>query len=165
MAISPGDWVAGKPGVSNSRGVRHALDRLLATEVILPVWDAVRGQGATAQYRVAAFAAIRLLDYRLGGQSRIRAQFLGLVDCGAVNRAPEVDAGSDRTVTWGEPLELIGTMRDDGLPPSAEISLHLEPGQRAGHGDLRNAHSPGYPSFSSICPASTRSGSRSPIPN
>lgn len=35
--VSVGDWVRGSAGVSNSRGVRDALDRLMAVESIVPV--------------------------------------------------------------------------------------------------------------------------------
>jgi PKD repeat protein len=120
---SPGNWVSGKPGVSNSRGVRDALDALLDRDAVVPVWDAVRGKGAHAQYRIVAFARIRLLDYRLGGRGRIRARFLGFVHSEEANRPPTVDAGSDQTAWLGEPIEIEGTAHDDGLPPGATLSI------------------------------------------
>ncbi len=121
--ISPGDWVSGKPGVSNSRPVRDALDLLLETDALVPVCDDVRGKGAHTQYHIVAFARIRLLEYRLGGQSRITARFLGLASWNEDNRAPIVDAGSDQTVQWDEPLELIGNAHDDGLPAGADLTF------------------------------------------
>src|SRR5688572_15069518 len=54
--ISVGDWIQGKPGVSNSKNVRDALDALKAIDVTVPVWDQTRGQGANAAYRVSGFA-------------------------------------------------------------------------------------------------------------
>jgi hypothetical protein len=46
--VSVGDWVPGKPGVSNSRAVRDALDRLKTIDATLPVWDAAAGTGSGA---------------------------------------------------------------------------------------------------------------------
>ena len=43
--VSVGDWVRGKPGVSNSSTVRDALDNLEDYEIVVPVWDQVRGDG------------------------------------------------------------------------------------------------------------------------
>jgi hypothetical protein len=80
-ALSVGDWVQGAPGVSNSSQVRAALDTLKALDIVVPVWDAATGTGNNTAYRVAAFARIRLLDYRLPGQNRISARFLAYADC------------------------------------------------------------------------------------
>jgi hypothetical protein len=59
--INIGDWVQGKPGVSNSKNVRDALDALKTVDITVPVWNQTRGQGANADYRVSAFARVRLL--------------------------------------------------------------------------------------------------------
>lgn len=80
--VSVGDWVTGKPGVSNSRGVRDALDELEDYEITVPVWDNARGQGSQAAYHVSGFARVRLIGYRLPNQNRISAVFLGFVNCG-----------------------------------------------------------------------------------
>ena len=90
--LSVGDWVQGKPGVSNSKNVRDALDALKAVDIVVPVWDQTRGQGNNADYRVAAFARMRLIGYNLPGQSRITARFLGYASCGQENQAPLVQA-------------------------------------------------------------------------
>lgn len=82
--ISVGDWIQGSPGVSNSKNVRDALDALKTMDIAVPVWDAVRGQGDNADYRVTAFARIHILDYQLPGQNRISARFLGYTCEGAV---------------------------------------------------------------------------------
>ena len=79
--VSVGDWVQGKPGVSNSNGVRDALNDLEDYEIVVPVWDQVRGQGSQAAYHVCAFARMRILGYRLPSQNRISALFLGYVNC------------------------------------------------------------------------------------
>jgi len=78
---SVGDWVHGRPGVNNSPAIRQALDALKERDIDVPVWDAVRGQGAGTQYRIARFAKIRLLDYRLPGQQRISARLIAVDDC------------------------------------------------------------------------------------
>ena len=98
--VSVGDWIHGKPGVSNGKKIREALDALRTSEITVPVWDEVRGHGATVAYRVAAFARVRLLSYRLPGQNRISARFLGYVSCAASNRPPAVEAGPDRLALW-----------------------------------------------------------------
>ena len=79
--VSIGDWVQGKPGVSNSRQVRDALDTLEQIDITVPVWDQARGTGNNSLYRVAGFARMRLISYRLPRQNRITARFLGFVGC------------------------------------------------------------------------------------
>ena len=77
-----GDWVQGKPGVSNSSAVRDALDTLEDYEIVVPVWDQARGQGSQAAYHVSAFAKVRILGYRLPSQNRISVIFIGYSSCG-----------------------------------------------------------------------------------
>jgi hypothetical protein len=79
--VSIGDWVEGKPGVSNASGVRNALDNLIGMEIVVPIWDVTQGSGANTVYRVVGFARVRLLDYHLPGQDRITAEFLGYTIC------------------------------------------------------------------------------------
>lgn len=78
-----GDWVSGKPGVSNGKHVRAALDALEGFEIIVPVWDQARGQGDNTAYHIVGFAQIILLNYRLPSQNQITAEFVGWSDCGA----------------------------------------------------------------------------------
>ena len=82
--VSIGDWVQGKPGVSNSHEVRDALNDLEDYEIVVPVWDQVRGEGSQAAYHVSGFARVRILGYRLPSQNRISALFLGYASCDAV---------------------------------------------------------------------------------
>lgn len=102
--VSVGDWVSGRPGVANSNAVRQALETLKELDIAVPVWDEVHEQGNNAAYRVAAYARIRLLDYRLPGQNRISARFLGYTCEGAVIRLGK-SVDSTRS-TW--PSTLIG---------------------------------------------------------
>ncbi|HEY0606206.1 MAG TPA: hypothetical protein VGD58_25010, partial [Herpetosiphonaceae bacterium] len=79
--VSVGDWVRGTPGVSNSSAVRAALDQLLTTEAIVPVWDTATGSGSGTSYHIVSFARVQLTDYRLPTHNRISATFLGWHAC------------------------------------------------------------------------------------
>ncbi|HLF26956.1 MAG TPA: PKD domain-containing protein [Anaerolineae bacterium] len=79
--LSVGDWVQGRPGVANSRGVRDALDALKALTITIPVWDTATGQGSTTRYHVVGFARIQITDYQLPGQDRISAIYRGTATC------------------------------------------------------------------------------------
>jgi hypothetical protein len=79
--VSVGDWVQGKPGVTDSRQVRAALDILKQIDIVVPVWDRAESRGNNSLYRVVAFARVRLTEYRLPKQNQITARFLGLTDC------------------------------------------------------------------------------------
>jgi len=114
--LSAGDWVSSKPGVSNSKKVRDALDALMHRDVTLPVWSATRGAGEKAEYFITGFARVRLLSYQLPGQNRISARFLGWATCGDQNRAPLVNAGQDQTITLPATALLSGAVSDDELP-------------------------------------------------
>jgi hypothetical protein len=92
--ISAGDWVQGRPGVSNAQQVRQALEALKDEDVVVvPVWDATEGTGNNARYRVANYARVQLVNYRLARDNRISAQFLEYVQCegqGTVRFPPQV---------------------------------------------------------------------------
>jgi len=79
--VSIGDWVQGKPGISNSDHVREELDVLKTIDITVPVWDEATARGNNSLYHVVAFARVRLLSYQLSNQNRITARFLGFVDC------------------------------------------------------------------------------------
>jgi len=80
--LSVGDWVYGKPGVSNARSVRDALDMLKSIVITVPVWDAATEQGNHLRYHVVGFARIQITDYRLVDQNRISAIYWGPAACG-----------------------------------------------------------------------------------
>ena len=77
-----GDWVSGKPGVSNGKHVRAALDALVGFQIIVPVWDQARGQGDNTAYHIVGFATVILIDYHLPSQNQITAEFVGFSSCG-----------------------------------------------------------------------------------
>ena len=89
--LSVGDWVIGRPSASNSIGVRDALDSLEDVEIMLPVWDAVRGSGSSLAYHIVGFARVQIKGYRLPSQNRITFLFLGVFD----NPSGEDDGGGD----------------------------------------------------------------------
>jgi hypothetical protein len=80
-SVSVGDWVQGKPGISNSDKVRKALNTLKQIDIVVPVWDRAIGKGNTSLYQVSGFARVRITDYQLPKQNRISARFLGFVEC------------------------------------------------------------------------------------
>jgi hypothetical protein len=75
--IDIGDWIPGNTGISNSSAVRKNLNTLMSYDIVVPVWDAVTGSGANTQYKVYAFAKVRITDYVLPNQNRITATYLG----------------------------------------------------------------------------------------
>ena len=79
--VSAGNWVEGRPGVSNSAAVTAALTDLQGHEIIVPVWSAARGKGANTEYQVVSFAKVVLLDFQLPGQNSITATFIAEVSC------------------------------------------------------------------------------------
>jgi uncharacterized repeat protein (TIGR01451 family) len=80
-AVSVGDWVYGKPGVSNSKTVRDALNDLKGHTITVPVWDKAAGHGSNLAYRIVGFASVRITSYRLAGWDRISAIFEGYTVC------------------------------------------------------------------------------------
>lgn len=77
-----GDWVQGKPGISNSRGVRKNLDALIGRPILIPVYGDVTGSGNNVNYEIVDFAEVAIESYRLPSQNRISATFLGFKSCG-----------------------------------------------------------------------------------
>lgn len=87
--VSIGDWVQGRPGVTNSILVRNSLDALKVVNIMVPVWDEVEGNGDNLQYHVSDFALVRLIEYKLPGEDRITVRFLGYGGCNE-NRQPGI---------------------------------------------------------------------------
>jgi hypothetical protein len=79
--INVGDWVSGRSSVSNRSSMRSALNNLLGTDIIVPVFDDVRGSGSTLAYHVAGFAHVQLVDYRLPSMNKISILFIEFTDC------------------------------------------------------------------------------------
>jgi hypothetical protein len=121
--LSVGDWIQGKPGVSNTKKIRDALERLQSIDITVPVWNETRGEGESVAYRVGAFARVRLMNYDLPGQNHITARFLGYVSCGVLNQKPVVDAGPDQAITLPNVATLNGSVAEDGLPLGGTLSL------------------------------------------
>jgi RHS repeat-associated protein len=121
--VSVGDWVQGKPGVSNSSNVRSALDTLETQDITVPVWNQTRGPVGNSAYRISAFARVRLLSYQLPNQNKISARFLGYAQCPVpTNQPPSVNAGPNQTISLASPANLNGTVSDDGLPAGSSVS-------------------------------------------
>lgn len=85
--VNTEDWISGKPGVSNGKHVRAALDALirLEIEIVVPVWDAVRGEGDNVAYRVSGFAVVQIISYDLPSKNRITARFVRYTVCSQDN--------------------------------------------------------------------------------
>lgn len=47
---------------------------LVGTKIVVPLYDAYRGTGASTQYHIVAFAALELIDYRVSGSHAINAE-------------------------------------------------------------------------------------------
>lgn len=75
--LNTGDYVWGNTGVSNSSGVRAALDSLEGKKIRVLVWDTASGTGINGYYHIVGFAWITMTDYHLPGQDRITATFQG----------------------------------------------------------------------------------------
>ncbi|MCF6314124.1 MAG: Ig-like domain-containing protein, partial [Verrucomicrobiales bacterium] len=117
-----GDWVRAQTHVHNSRRMRRALHRLKHEGIIVvPVWDQVRCPGHHVDYRVVAFAKIRLLSYNLH-HKKIAFRFMGYEACSVENLAPVVNAGGDASVFTFEPLVLNGSVQDDGFPAGSSLT-------------------------------------------
>ncbi|MGH2516643.1 MAG: Ig-like domain-containing protein, partial [Ktedonobacterales bacterium] len=97
--LSMGDWVDGKPGVSNSKGVRDALTQLESQDITVPVWDQAQGNGNTSQYHVVGFALIGITSFQLPGQNRISARYDGSTACGTPPPPPPGPSLSGDTLT------------------------------------------------------------------
>lgn len=82
--LAVGDWVSGKPGVSNGKHVRASLDALEGFTITVPVWDQTRGEGDNTAYHIVGFAQVIIINYHLPSRNQITAEFIGFTtSCGA----------------------------------------------------------------------------------
>jgi len=79
--VQVGSWVQGKPGVSNSKGVRKALDDLEGVVITVPVWDTAQGEGNNTLYHIVGFADVQILSYHLPSQNVISVLLVDITDC------------------------------------------------------------------------------------
>jgi hypothetical protein len=77
-----GQWVSGKPGVSNGKHVRASLDALEGFQITVPIWDQARGEGENTAYHIIGFATVIIIDYHLPSKNQITVEFVGYSDCG-----------------------------------------------------------------------------------
>jgi hypothetical protein len=63
--VSVSQLLNGDTGVS--AGCKQALDSIAGQPRIIPLYDLVTGTGNTAQFRVAGFACVRIMDVKLNG--------------------------------------------------------------------------------------------------
>lgn len=132
--LTPGDWAQGAPGAMNSRAIRDNLDALLGTEITVPVWNGIRGQGNNFDYQIIDFARVRLLDYRLPGNGWFTFEFLGFSHC--YNRAPEAfDQQLETDANTPLDVELEGT-DPDGDELTFEVTTPPEHGELIGEPPL-----------------------------
>ena len=80
--VQLGGWVQGKPGVSNSKGVRNALDDLEGIVITVPIWDQAQGEGNNTLYHVVGFADVQIISYQLPSQNVISALLIDVGTCG-----------------------------------------------------------------------------------
>jgi Flp pilus assembly protein TadG len=77
--VEIGQWVEGNPGAfSNSLGTELSELKSKGTIFALPVFDAVQGNGANAEFHLVAVVSVRLVDYKATGsqaQRFIRVEF------------------------------------------------------------------------------------------
>lgn len=130
-----GDWAQGGPGSMNAAQVRANLDALLGQDIVVPAYDATRGQGNGYDYRVAKFAVVRLQDYRLTGQGWLSFEFRGFRRC--YNTPP---VAHDQRVTTPEDtaLPIVLTATDPQPDDALTYTVLEQPAHGALSGDAPN---------------------------
>jgi hypothetical protein len=83
--VQVGSWVQGKPGVSNGKSVRDALDNLESVIITVPVWDQAQGQGNNTLYHIVGFADVQIISYHLPSQNVISVVLIDIANCGQVD--------------------------------------------------------------------------------
>jgi hypothetical protein len=98
------DWYYSDPGASfNSSHVRNALEGRFGTEILLPIYSEVRGNGSGFDYKVIGFAGFHVTGIQINGsKSKIFGWFERVIWEGILNEtAPENDFGA-RTIALVE---------------------------------------------------------------
>ena len=80
--VQVGNWVQGKPGVSNSKSVRDALDNLESMVITVPVWDQAQNEGNNTLYHVVGFARCKSSATTFRPETVISVLFIGFTNCG-----------------------------------------------------------------------------------
>ena len=72
-------WYWGDPVRVQSSEVKDAMDARIGSDILLPVYDQVQGQGSSFQYNVVGWASFRLTDYKFQGNGgEISGYFLSV---------------------------------------------------------------------------------------
>ena len=92
-ALSVGDWVRGKLGVTNTPRIHVKLDVFKERDIVIPVSDEMKQPGTRQiAFHVSAFARVRLLDYDLPKDNTIILRFVEYVSCDKPVRNPSTSA-------------------------------------------------------------------------
>jgi hypothetical protein len=102
-ALSVGDWVRGKVGVTNTPRIHVKLDVFKERDIVVPIWDQMRSPGTRyMSFHVSAFARVRLLSYDLPRDNLINVRFIEYVTCAEPVKKPSVSAGNLNTARRGK---------------------------------------------------------------
>jgi hypothetical protein len=106
-------WLAGDPGKSNSSRVRECVDKWIEnkTTVLIPLWDEVRGQGNSVEFRIRGLAAFQLVDRGQPAIDSITARFLEYYPLPTISGGyggPPCEPGSDGC---GDQVVFVGLSR------------------------------------------------------
>jgi Flp pilus assembly protein TadG len=75
------DWYYSDPGAKfNPSEVKSALDQRIGSELLFPVYDVVRGQGSSFEYRMIGFVGFKLTSYTASGaNAELNGEFTRVV--------------------------------------------------------------------------------------
>ena len=130
-----GDWAQGGPGSMNAAQVRANLVSLLGQDIVVPAYDATRGQGSGYDYRVAKFAVVRLRDYRLTGQGWLSFEFRGFRRC---YNTPPVAQSQRVSTPEDTALPIVLTATDPQPEDTLTYTVLTQPAHGTLSGDAPN---------------------------
>lgn len=89
----PLNWYFSDPGAKfNSSSIKGALDDRLGTEMLFPVYDQIKGQGANFEYHVIGWVGFRLESYEAKGNSgKLNGKFTRVIWEGIMNESATGD--------------------------------------------------------------------------